>query len=142
MSQTAAHGSVARTAAWLGAVAALAALGLVAAGWWPTLAIGGPGAWRGLVAGCLIGWAAGVAGGVPVALGLVRSGSGQTIGLLAGVVVRLVVALVLVGVALMSGAVPPRATLVWAGLAYVVLVGVETAVVTQRLKLGAQEARR
>jgi hypothetical protein len=95
-------------------------------GYLPTQRLGGEEAIPAMVAGCVVGWLAALAGGVPVALGR-RAGPGaahQT--MMLAMAVRFVAALALGLAVALSGLFAVRPLLVWIAIVYVALLVVDT----------------
>lgn len=106
--------------------AAVATIAVALLGYLPTQRLGGEGAIPAMVAGCVVGLLASLAGGVPVALGR-GAGSGavhQT--MMLAMAVRFVAALALGLAAALSGAFVVRPLLVWIAIVYVALLVVDT----------------
>lgn len=102
-----------------------AAVALV--GYLPTLRLGGEGAIPAMVAGCVVGLLASLAGGVPVALGRAASSPRAAYPtMMAAMAVRFVAALVLGLAAALSGAFVVRPLLVWIAIVYVALLVVDS----------------
>ncbi len=119
--------SLSRSLAWT-ALATLAVAGaLVGIGWLPTLRIGGPGSATAMICGIGVATLGMLAGLVPAVLSRSRDPRTAGTALFAGTAVRFLVTLALLGAALLSGLEPRPVLAVWAALAYLVLLAVETA---------------
>jgi len=138
-------GSTGRRARAYGSFAAVAAavsLLLAAVGWFPTRWLAGPAGTPAMLAGCAIGLAASLVGGLPIAFGG-RGGGGSRPGVpavfraLAGIGVRLAVAGVLVAAAALSGRFAAAPLVAWTTVGYLVLLAVDT-----RFALAAARAER
>lgn len=116
-----------RFLAWaLAAVVLAAALGFV-----PTRRLGGEEALAGMIAGCVIGWAASALGGIPVALSRGRRGTVVTPAarlqaMLASMGLRFGVVLALGAVAVFSGWFGMKPLLLWIAISYLALLAVDT----------------
>lgn len=91
----------------------------------PTLRLGGEGAIPAMIAGCVVGLLASLAGGVPVALGRASPRAAYPT-MMAAMAVRFVAALVLGLAVALSGAFVVRPLLVWIAIVYVALLVVDT----------------
>lgn len=95
-------------------------------GYLPTRHLVGPEGLPAMVAGCLIGLVASLAGAGPIfVLGAKGGGSARLIGILLGTVLRLFIAAILGVAAVWSERFETRPLLIWIGLSYVVNLVVE-----------------
>jgi hypothetical protein len=103
------------------ATLAVALLGYLPTRWW-----GGEGAVPAMVAGCVVGLLASLAGGVPVALGRRAGPQAAHQMMMLAMAVRFAAALALGLAAALSGAFAVRPLLVWIAILYVALLVVDT----------------
>lgn len=101
-----------------------AAVALV--GYLPTLRLGGEGAIPAMIAGCVVGLIASLAGGVPVALGRGAGPGAAHQTMMLAMAVRFMAALVLGLAVALSGLFAVRPLLVWIAILYVALLVVDT----------------
>lgn len=113
-----------RYALFLG-LAALAAVALVAVGWWPTRRLAGEGGLAALVAGCAIAWLGSAVGGLPVLMA--DSLNRPTVAaVLSASALRPVAVLAVAAAVALSGRLPVAPLLVWAALGHLVLLVIDT----------------
>jgi hypothetical protein len=111
---------------WLAGSAGMLVLA-AALGVWPTLRWGGEGALGALAAGCGVGWIGSLAGTLPVLREVGRRpGEAPNVVALRAMAWRAVATLAAGALALFAGRWPRMPLLVWAGVAYVALLVVET----------------
>lgn len=109
--------------ALLSVVTAAAALAI---GYWPTRSIGGPESVPAMAAGIAVALIASLAGLVPPLLVRGMGAKDRALGLLAGTGVRFVMLLALLLVALLGTDWPKRPLALWAVIAYLALLAVDT----------------
>jgi hypothetical protein len=111
----------------LAAQAFAVTLVLALLGAWPTLALGGPRALPAMVAGCAIGWLAGVLGAVPFFVLGSKSAppSWRLYGILSSIVGRLVAVAALGAVAVRTGRFDTNPLLIWIAIGYGVNLAVD-----------------
>lgn len=131
MTPTAAAGKRARAYGSFAALAAGASLLLAVAGWYPTRWLAGPAGTPAMLAGCAIGLAASLVGGLPIAFGggdgtASRPGMPPVFRALAGLGLRLAVAVVLAAAAALSGRFAVAPLVAWTAVGYLVLLTVDT----------------
>ena len=109
----------------LAAVSLAASAGMALIGWYPTTALGGPGADRAMLAGIAVALVGGWAGVIaPVAV-LGRSAATLAYATLGGLGVRFVVTLAAAVLAWKLGPWPARPLMLWVGLAQFVILAVD-----------------
>ena len=95
-------------------------------GYLPTQRLGGEGAIPAMLAGCVVGLLASLAGGAPVALGQRAGPAAAHQTMMLAMAVRFVAALALGLAVALSGLFAVRPLLVWIAIAYVALLVVDT----------------
>lgn len=103
---------------------AVAALGLLVLGWFPTRNLAGPPGWVGQVAGIAV---AGVASLLGWWVARTRVDQTDALPILMAMAVRLAVVAVLTVVGILSGLEPRTSFLVWVAVAYLAFLGVDVA---------------
>lgn len=96
-------------------------LGLV-----PTFRLSGAGGVRAMFAGLAVAWLANLAGAVPMCLAVAQDGKRRLNAALASTAVRMVVVLLLVLSAALSGVFMLAPLLIWVAIGYLLLVAVDT----------------
>jgi hypothetical protein len=109
-------------------------------GYLPTLHLGGPAALPGLVAGCVIGMAASLAGAGPMFVEAARGATSlKPAGIMMGTVLRLVTAALLGAIAVATGRFEKRSLLLWIALSYLLNLAVEVRYATRSFPRDAKK---
>jgi len=117
----------ARFLAWATAVAAaVALLGIV-----PTSRLGGPGALRAMVAGCVLGVVASAVGAIPIALARGGNPAARMTATLAAMGLRLLVLFALGFAVALTGWFETRPLLIWIAIGYLAQLAVDTRYATR-----------
>lgn len=116
------------------AVSTGAAVGLVLVGYWPTVALAGAAALAPMLVGIGIGLAGAWVGLIPPVLWLRNPPEDQPVGILMGLAARFGVTAGLAVAVWLTGALPERPLLLWAGLAHLVLLLVDVVGLTRLLR--------
>lgn len=116
----------ARPLAALALLSVATAAAALAIGYWPTRSLGGPGSVAAMAAGIGVALVASLAGLVPPLLVRGLGAKDRALGLLAGSGIRFVMMLALLLVALLGTDWPKRPLALWAVIAYLALLVVDT----------------
>jgi hypothetical protein len=117
---TAVHGYL-RFLAW----AAVIAVGVGAAGFWPTRRLAGDDGIPALIAGCLVGFLSSALGGLPVALIRDPAPASRVIASMGAMGARLLAVVVLGASTVLSGWFARVPLLLWIAISYAALLGVD-----------------
>jgi len=125
------NGSLRLAAQALAVTTVLALLGA-----WPTLALGGPRALPAMIAGCAVGWLAGVLGAVPLFVLGAKSAppAWRLYGILSSILGRLVAVAALGTAAVWSGRFATTPLLIWIAISYVANLAVDVRYIVEDLQ--------
>jgi len=130
---TAGRGTVIRSYLTLVVVAVASAMVLMGLGYVPTSRVAGRDGVAAMVVGCVISWIAGCVGAIPVARAIGGRSRSAVNAILTATSIRFGAALVLVVPAALSGLVERKGLVLWVGISYVSMLGVDTLLAVRML---------